>query len=181
MPESKHGFSQGKMNKDLDERLVPNGQYRDANNIQVTTSESSDAGTVQSLLGNSALVGKTSSTTNITTAGVCVGSIADEKNNAAYWFIAADPDYNTEVPTDVISYKSAIYKTKYNDDNTHEVTCVFMDFYLEKQPDPFPVGAINGSTVTLAANRHTNLSVGMYIKLAYNLSIGVEKNNRNNC
>ena len=174
MPEIKHVFSQGKMNKDLDERLVPNGQYRDANNIQVTTSESSDAGTVQSLLGNSALVGATSSTTNITTAGVCVGSIADEKNNAAYWFIAANPDYNTEVPTSVISYKSAIYKTKYNDNNTHEVTCVFMDFYLEKQPDPFPVGAINGSTVTLAANRHTNLSVGMYIKLAYNLSFSVQ-------
>ena len=30
MPEIKHVFSQGKMNKDLDERLVPNGQYRHA-------------------------------------------------------------------------------------------------------------------------------------------------------
>jgi len=79
MPEIKHVFSQGKMNKDLDERLVPNGQYIDANNVQVTTSEGSDAGTVQSLLGNSALVGATSSITNLTTAGVCVGSIADEK------------------------------------------------------------------------------------------------------
>ena len=34
MPEIKHVFNQGKMNKDLDERLVPNGQYRDAMNIQ---------------------------------------------------------------------------------------------------------------------------------------------------
>ena len=41
MPEIKHSFSQGKMNKDLDERLVPNGQYRDAMNIQVATSEGS--------------------------------------------------------------------------------------------------------------------------------------------
>ena len=37
MPEIKHSFTAGKMNKDLDERLVPNGQYRDAMNIQVRT------------------------------------------------------------------------------------------------------------------------------------------------
>jgi hypothetical protein len=55
MPEIKNTFSQGKMNKDLDERLIPNGQYRDAVNIQVTTSEGSDIGTVQNILGNKKL------------------------------------------------------------------------------------------------------------------------------
>lgn len=38
MPEIKHNFVQGKMNKDLDERLVPNGEYRDALNVEVATS-----------------------------------------------------------------------------------------------------------------------------------------------
>ena len=52
MPEIKHVFNQGKMNKDLDERLVENGQYRDAMNIQVSTSEGSDVGAVQNILGN---------------------------------------------------------------------------------------------------------------------------------
>ena len=52
MPEIKNTFTQGKMNKDLDERLVPNGQYRDGLNIQVSTSEGSDVGTVQNILGN---------------------------------------------------------------------------------------------------------------------------------
>ena len=47
MPEIKNTFTQGKMNKDLDERIVPNGQYRDAMNIQVSTSEGSDVGAVQ--------------------------------------------------------------------------------------------------------------------------------------
>ena len=42
MPEIKNTFLQGKMNKDLDERLVPNGQYRHANNIEISTSEDSD-------------------------------------------------------------------------------------------------------------------------------------------
>ena len=44
MPELKRTFSGGAMNKDLDERLVPNGQYRDALNVQVSTSEGADVG-----------------------------------------------------------------------------------------------------------------------------------------
>ena len=56
MPEIKNQFTKGKMNKDLDERLVPKGEYRDAMNIQVSTSEDSEVGTVQNLLGNLAVV-----------------------------------------------------------------------------------------------------------------------------
>jgi hypothetical protein len=99
MPDIKHNFTGGKMNKDLDERLVPNGQYRDAMNVQVSTSEDSDVGTIQNILGNiegctydnnnpnpipsypnlggSALTAKT------------VGSISDEKNDTLYWLTSA--------------------------------------------------------------------------------------------
>ena len=52
MPEMKRNFTKGKMNKDRDERLIPQGEYRDAMNIQVTTSEGSDVGTIQNILGN---------------------------------------------------------------------------------------------------------------------------------
>ena len=52
MPEIKNTFIRSKMNKDLDSRLVPNGEYRDAMNIQVSTSEESDVGTIQNVLGN---------------------------------------------------------------------------------------------------------------------------------
>ena len=45
MPEIKNQFTGGKMNKDLDERLVPKGEYRDAMNIQVSTSEDSEVET----------------------------------------------------------------------------------------------------------------------------------------
>ena len=55
MPEIKSTFLQGKMNKDLDERLVPNGEYRDAMNIQLSTSDGSNVGVVQNLLGNQLL------------------------------------------------------------------------------------------------------------------------------
>ena len=62
MPEMKHNFTGGRMNKDLDERLIPNGQYRDAMNIQVSTSEGSDVGTVQNILGNKNLFSRNSRT-----------------------------------------------------------------------------------------------------------------------
>ena len=52
MPEVKNMFSQGKMNLDLDERLIPDGQYREALNIDVSNSEGSDVGTVQNVFGN---------------------------------------------------------------------------------------------------------------------------------
>ena len=37
MPDLKHNFSRGRMNKDLDERLVPDGEYRDAENIEIVS------------------------------------------------------------------------------------------------------------------------------------------------
>ena len=95
MPEIKHNFTGGKMNKDLDERLVPDGEYRDAMNVQVSTSEGSDVGTIQNILPNNygctdnagvpiPNMGLSFSISDATT----VGSISDEKNDSLYWFIS---------------------------------------------------------------------------------------------
>ena len=73
MAEIKNTFAQGKMNKDLDERLVPNGQYRDAMNIQISTSEGSDVGTAQNILGNSLVTGM-----DVGDGACVVGAVADE-------------------------------------------------------------------------------------------------------
>ena len=69
MPEFNRNFAQGKMNKDLDERLVPAGQYRDAMNVQVSTSDGSNVGSLENILGNVEL-----STNLIPEGGYCVGS-----------------------------------------------------------------------------------------------------------
>ena len=86
MPEIKNQFTGGKMNKDLDERLIPKGEYVDAMNIQISTSEHSEVGTVQNILGNSI------ASSNISLASYnrhrCIGSVSDEKNDSLYWFIA---------------------------------------------------------------------------------------------
>ena len=52
MAELKNTFTAGKMNKDLDERIIPSTEYREALNIGVSTSESSDVGAAQNILGN---------------------------------------------------------------------------------------------------------------------------------
>ena len=82
MAEIKNTFIQGKMNKDLDERILPNGQYRNAMNVEVSTSEGSNVGTVQNILGNDTIE------QFIPSAGYkCVGSISNEKTNSLYWFV----------------------------------------------------------------------------------------------
>ena len=40
------------MNKDLDARLLPNGEYRDAQNINISRSEGPDVGAIENVLGN---------------------------------------------------------------------------------------------------------------------------------
>ena len=88
MPEIKHNFTTGKMNKDLDERLVQNGEYRHAVNIQVSTSDESDVGSVQNILGNSLVT----DISYLNDDCVCIGSIADEKNDKIYWFVFDSTD-----------------------------------------------------------------------------------------
>ena len=93
MPKLQHNFVQGKMNKDLDERLVPNGQYRDALNIQVSTSEGSDVGAIENVLGNTKQNKKTASLNWDANFGLtspeCIGVAKDTLNNKLYWFITA--------------------------------------------------------------------------------------------
>ena len=51
----KNNFLQSKMNKDLDDRIVPKGQYRDAQNININKSEGDDVGSIENVMGNSLL------------------------------------------------------------------------------------------------------------------------------
>ena len=98
MADMKRNFTGGKMNKDLDERLIPKGEYRDAQNIQVSTSEGSDVGAIENILGNTLVLdpGDTAGTTQdfiLQPSMKCVGKIVDEKNDAFYWFVTDEYTY----------------------------------------------------------------------------------------
>ena len=88
MPELKNVFHAGKMNKDLDERLVNEGDYRDANNIEITTSEGSNAGVVQTLKGNTkhSTIASIDNITGVydipnTASGTCVACVSAPDEN----------------------------------------------------------------------------------------------------
>jgi len=52
MAEVKNTFIKSKMNKDLDDRILSKGEYRDALNVSVSKSEDSDVGALENALGN---------------------------------------------------------------------------------------------------------------------------------
>jgi hypothetical protein len=83
MSEIQRHFLQGKMNLDLDERIIPNGQYIDALNIFVSTSEGSDVGAIENSLGN-----EQKTFLNLTDA-TCIGAYGDDSNQKIYYFVTA--------------------------------------------------------------------------------------------
>ena len=84
------------MNKDLDERLVPNGEYRDALNLDIANSEGSNVGALQNVKGNVELRNQTANDLwqakyiEDLSNPICIGSIRDDKTERVYWFIASD-------------------------------------------------------------------------------------------
>ena len=93
MAESKNIFVKSKMNKDLDDRLLQQGEYRNAVNIQVSKSESEDVGALENILGN---------IKTISTGGnsAIVGYLVSEQRSALYLFttnnkISGNPDGQT--------------------------------------------------------------------------------------
>ena len=56
MAEVKNSFLSSKMNKDLDDRLIPNGEYRNAVNVSINKSTGENVGTVQTVLGNQEII-----------------------------------------------------------------------------------------------------------------------------
>ena len=87
MPEVKNNFTSGKMNKDLDERLVPKDQYRDALNLDITTSEGGDVGAFESSFGNYNMSPDVSA---YFIDAKCIGSFADKENERIIWFVYSD-------------------------------------------------------------------------------------------
>jgi hypothetical protein len=84
MPEIQNIFVKSKMNQDLDDRLVPKGEYRKAINIAISRSEGSDVGTVQNALGNSLI--SATEISDIQNLDV-IGYYIDQSQNDIYVFL----------------------------------------------------------------------------------------------
>ena len=88
MPEIKRLFNASKMNRDLDDKMLKPGEYREALNINVSKSESSDIGAVENILGNELI-----NDTAIANAKV-IGEYRDNGNDKIYYFITSNNSYN---------------------------------------------------------------------------------------
>jgi len=84
MSELKKNFVQGKMNKDYDVRLIPEGEYIDAFNVLVSNSEGSQVGSIQNSYGLDKI-----SDLNIPFDSESIGSVSDEGNEKIYWFVTS--------------------------------------------------------------------------------------------
>ncbi len=71
------------MNKDLDDRLIPNGEYRDANNISVGKSEDDDIGALENILGNTLVQVSNTGNPNLE----IIGYFTDNNNSIVYTFL----------------------------------------------------------------------------------------------
>ena len=81
MPEIKNTFLKGRMNQDLDSRILPEGEYREAINLLISRSEGSTVGEFENILGNT-------NVGTISSAGQesVIGHFVDETNNRVYLF-----------------------------------------------------------------------------------------------
>jgi len=107
MAEIKNSFLRSKMNKDLDDRLIPNGEYRDAQNISVGKSEDDDIGALETILGNTE---KTFTITPALPSDIqTIGYLTDEYTQTIFVFATNYTDSNPNVtPTYAPSGKRCI-------------------------------------------------------------------------
>jgi hypothetical protein len=88
MANTTRNFIAGKMNKAVDERLIPDGQYIDALNVRMGATEQSEIGVIENSKGNISLTALTYiDGTPLSADARCIGSLADGEKETIYWFI----------------------------------------------------------------------------------------------
>mgnify|MGYP003642385574 CR=1 FL=1 len=102
MAKVQNTFIKSKMNKDLDARLLPQGEYREAVNAQISKSQGSQVGNLENSLGNAAIQNYQTLTQSYNIK--CIGSFADEINSTVYLFFT---DYNDGNPNKYVYSPSA--------------------------------------------------------------------------
>jgi len=88
MANVQRNFIAGRMNKSLDERLVPNGEYTDALNVRLGSTELSEVGSVENSKGNTKLTDLVYiNGVPLSSSAKCIGAFDDSARAIIYWFI----------------------------------------------------------------------------------------------
>ena len=156
------------MNKDLDDRLIPNGEYRDAQNISVGKSEADDIGALEIVLGNAL-----ESNFNLNNSDLqVVGQLAVEERNSIIVFLSDYTDaYTNNNPTLAPSTSSCYIFEYKNAIATKLVEGNFLNFSINK-----PVLGISIIESLLFFTDNRNQPRKININLASNGSYYKEEN-----
>lgn len=134
MAEITNTFLKGKMNKDLDERLIPKGEYREAQNILIGDSEDSDVGAVENILGNK-LAYQNALAVNANSK--VIGHYVDIKTKKIFWFI-----------TDFVGNSNNV-RTMSRADNSHECKIIMLD---TSTSSAVPITLVSGYFLNFSKN-----------------------------
>ena len=167
MVKTSTNFIAGKMNKSVDERLVPPGEYIDALNVRLGSTEDTEIGAVENSLGNSLLTELEFNGNPLPNART-IGAYEDGMTETIYWFVHAEnvPMSATGIVDMIVSYETTAGLLTYhvvsistlNFDDKYLITGVDkIDNYLYFTDDinppryiniernyPQPTGAVDG-------------------------------------
>ena len=147
MAEVKNAFIKSKMNRDLDARLLPSGEYREAFNAQISRSEGDDVGALENILGN---------------------SVAPDGNNV----LTGEAEFEAGE-----SYASDLTAIGYTVDERNDCIYIFLtDGTRQSKTDPFVTSPNSGSNHFIykydaANNLSTKLVSGAFLNFSKNFPI----------
>ena len=101
MAKIKNNFLKATINKDFDERLTPNGQMTDAENVMVTSEDGGGVGVLKNVRGNLKV-------TNLNIANSeTIGSISDDAKNRCFYFVTS-PTYDYIIQFNILDNTTEI-------------------------------------------------------------------------
>lgn len=116
MPKFTRNFTAGKMNKTFDERVVPNGEYIDAMNVRMGSTENSEFGVIENTKGNVSLTTLRFQNILLSVDARCIGAYEDGSIETIYWFVH-DPSFslgNTGKLDLIVSFNTNTFSLTYH-------------------------------------------------------------------
>jgi hypothetical protein len=123
MAKDQADFTKGRMNKSVDERLLPKGEYIDAQNVRLGSTELSEVGAVENAKGNVQLTILKYDGVALSGDAVCIGALDNSAKETMYWFVH-DPNHQYGGVVDmIVSFNTQTQQLTY-----HVVTTALLNF-----------------------------------------------------
>ncbi len=122
----KHSFTDSRMQKDLDARLVSKSEYRDAVNVSVSRSEGADVGALENILGNQFV-----NNLQYTGSEPCeiIGMYEDISDDSIFLFLTNYQDNSTDKLSNRAPYE-AVNKIVYFNTKTNTSQTIVEGYFL---------------------------------------------------